>query len=148
MADAIPIEAEASGTLIPDRRRRMPAFLSVRLVAIDDVHLPAGTGQEVDLDAFYAGRLGFERRPADDGLLIYRSQTHCLVLHLKEMPVPHDTLTPTQLEVDDLTELSHWMSDAGIPYDRQCGIEPGVDRLVFQDPAGNWLAATRRVLLF
>jgi hypothetical protein len=63
-----PIEVEAadeaggSGFRAPDdRRARMPEPLPVRVLAVEDVRLPATAGLESQLDSFYVGLLGFER---------------------------------------------------------------------------------------
>ena len=46
-----------------DNRARMPEPLPVRLVAIEDVRLPAPAKIEEKLDAFYVTLLQFERLP-------------------------------------------------------------------------------------
>jgi hypothetical protein len=64
-----PIELEAAdeagggaGFRAPgDRRPRMPEPLPVKLLAVEDVRLPATAGLESQLDGFYIGLLGFER---------------------------------------------------------------------------------------
>src|SRR4026208_1292462 len=42
-------------------RARRPGPLPVKLLAVEDVRLPATAGLESQLDAFYVGLLGFER---------------------------------------------------------------------------------------
>jgi hypothetical protein len=61
--DAIELEPAAgeSSPAAPDRRPRVPEPLPVRLVAVDDVRLPATAGLERELDAFYVDLLGFAR---------------------------------------------------------------------------------------
>ena len=44
-----------------DRRPRMPEPLPVKVLAVEDVRLPATAGLECRLDDFYVGLLGFER---------------------------------------------------------------------------------------
>src|SRR5688572_7744007 len=44
-----------------DRRPRMPEPLPVRVLAVEDVRLPATAGLEPQLDDFYVGLFGFER---------------------------------------------------------------------------------------
>ena len=44
-----------------DRRARMPEPLPVKVLAVEDVRLPATAGLESQLDDFYVGLLGFER---------------------------------------------------------------------------------------
>ena len=44
-----------------DKRAPIPEPLPVRLIAIEDVHLPAPAGKEVELDEFYVGMWEFER---------------------------------------------------------------------------------------
>lgn len=60
------IELEAAGDAAGlgtrgDRRPRMPEPLPVKLLAVEDVRLPATAGLEARLDDFYAGLLEFER---------------------------------------------------------------------------------------
>lgn len=64
----IPMELEPSTGTQPsprDPRPHMPEPPPVRLVAIDDVSLPAASGVERDLDFFYVMLLGFEREDLD-----------------------------------------------------------------------------------
>src|SRR5687767_7663075 len=61
-----PIELEAAGDTSGfrargDRRPRMPEPLPVKLLAVEDVRLPATAGLEAQLDGFYVGLLEFER---------------------------------------------------------------------------------------
>jgi hypothetical protein len=64
-----PIEVEATdeaaggaGFRAPgDRRPRMPEPLPVKVLAVEDVRLPATAGLESQLDDFYVGLLEFER---------------------------------------------------------------------------------------
>ena len=43
-----------------DHRPRIPEPPPVRLLTVDDAHLPAPAGIEVDLDGFYVQLFGFE----------------------------------------------------------------------------------------
>ncbi|HEY1628228.1 MAG TPA: hypothetical protein VGF52_00120, partial [Tepidisphaeraceae bacterium] len=58
---------------IRDRRPFMPAPPPVRLVAIEDVHAPAGAGVEVDLDDFYVKLLKFERDDSRREGIVYKA---------------------------------------------------------------------------
>jgi hypothetical protein len=69
-----PIELELTGEAAAggagfsargDRRPRMPEPLPVKVLAVEDVRLPATAGLESQLDEFYAGLLGFERVDAE-----------------------------------------------------------------------------------
>jgi hypothetical protein len=122
-----------------DKRPVIPEPLPVRLVAIEDVHLPASAGKEVELDAFYVGMWGFERddNPAE---LVYRAENFRLRFDVLEPPVTRDELRPVQIEVQSLRQAERKLIEAELEYERQKGLTAGSDVLLLLDPAGNWVA--------
>src|SRR6266480_3944167 len=93
-----------------DCRPLIPEPLPVRLLTVDDATLHAAAGLEVPLDEFYVGLLKFERD--DEPGLAYRA---------------------------DNFRLCFVITDRKLDYTRQRGVTPGEERLVLQDPAGNWV---------
>ena len=148
--DAIELE-EFTGNYKPvaDDRPLMPEPPPVRLVAIDDVHLPAANGWERQLDAFYIGRLRFERKFKDetDGAIIYHAENERLCFDLLEPPIARDGIRPTGIEIDWLEDFEHQLIEDKIDHTRQVGLLPGEDSILVQDPAGNWLLVTQRRLV-
>ena len=130
-----------------DRRMKIPEPLPVRLVAVNDVSLPAPAGAETKLDAFYVGLLKFERT-GDPYALSYRADNYELHFDPRERPVEHDSLRPTQIQIPSLGEMERVLTEAQIPYTRQRGITPGAERLVLLDPAGNWIELSEIRLIF
>jgi hypothetical protein len=131
-----------------DVRPRVPEPLPVWLVSVADVTLPGGTGQEVDLDRFYIGLLGCRRDfSAAEGILVYHADNHAVRLNLQEMPIEHETLAPTALEVPSLLVLSHRFNDAQVDYQRTRGLTHGSEFFILQDPAGNWLTISERTIV-
>jgi len=136
------IELEPStGLSIPvaaDARPRLLEPLPVRLVAVDDVSLPAGAGRGVELDAFYVGLLGFKRH-ADLTRLIYRADNFSIDFTVLEPPVIREDLRAIGIEVPSLHDLERQLLERNTPYAWQKGLTPGARWIVLQDPAGNWL---------
>jgi len=124
----------------------IPEPLGVKLVAIADVHLPAPTGVERELDAFYVNVLRFLRDKADlqDDQLVYHAENHSLVFQLEEAPVPHDNLAPTGIEITSLESTVLTLLEQEIPYERMRPVDPGDDYLLLKDPAGNWITLVQR----
>jgi hypothetical protein len=120
----------------PDNRVRMPEPLPVRMVAVEDVRLPAPAGVETQLDEFYVKLLEFERVA---GELSYRADNFTLRFDVLEHPLSHDSLRPTQIEVLSLADAQQKLIDREIEYTRQRGVTPGQETLVLLDPAGNWV---------
>jgi hypothetical protein len=138
--DAIPLETEltaAAGSGQPDRRPRIPEPLPVRLIAVDDVRLPAPAGVEAKLDAFYVGLLEFQRVP---GRPAYQADNFILRFEMdRDRPIPHESLRPQGIEVVSLAETEKKLIDEEIEYSRQRSLTPGQQSLLVLDPAGNWL---------
>src|SRR5262245_5228839 len=87
-----------------DSRPHMPEPPPVRLVAVEDVHLPAAAGREVELDAFYGGVLFFQREPADQGI-VYKSETFRLRFDVLEPPIQRDDYRAALIDVPSLPDL-------------------------------------------
>jgi hypothetical protein len=140
MPDPQPLNLEAGTGFrsVPDRRPRVPEPLPVKLVAIEDVTLPATAGLEHELDAFYVGLLQFAKETSRDGP-IYRADNFLLRFELVEGLVVRDHYRPLQIEVPSLAETERKLIDAEIEYIRQRSLSPGLEALVLMDPAGNWI---------
>jgi hypothetical protein len=128
----------------------MPEPPPVRLIAINDVHLPAASGFERELDGFYIGLLAFVRRPSSDAneLLIYDAENQRLCFDVLEPPIGRDTVRPTGIEIRSIPALEQQLIDAQIPHTRQIGLVPGEDSILLQDPAGNWLNVSEMRIVF
>jgi len=151
----------------PDPRPSMPEPPPVRLMAVDDVRLPAASGVEKALDSFYVMLLGFERedvvvkRPTPRIALpagpraresepsaeapsgpVYRSENFRLRFQMVEPPVAHPSLRPQGIEVRSISEAEAKLTEAEIEYSRERALVPGQESLLLRDPAGNWLALT------
>jgi hypothetical protein len=140
MSEVDRLELEPATGLTPrvDRRPRMDEPLPVRLVAVDDVSMPAPAGVELELDAFYVGLLGFERVPPDTELN-YRAENVGLRFNLQERPVEHENLRPQGIEVPSLAEAELKLIEGEYEYVRQRGVVLGTETIVMRDPAGNWI---------
>jgi hypothetical protein len=121
-----------------DRRQRMDEPLPVKLVSVEDVRMPAPSGVEVQLDAFYVGLLGFEHVPPETELH-YRAENFTLHFELRERPVEHDDLRPQGIEIPSLAEMELKLIEGEYEYVRQRGVMPGTETIVMRDPAGNWI---------
>lgn len=125
----------------PDRRARIPEPPPVRLLTVDDAHLPAAAGAELQLDEFYAKLLGFERQP-DSEFPIYRAENFHLLFDVLEPPISRDDFRPLRIEVPSLAATEQKLIDAEIEYARQRSLTPGQEGLILLDPAGNWVEIT------
>jgi len=121
-----------------DQRLRIPEPPPVRLVTIDDAHLPAAAGSECELDSFYVDILRFEREP-DFDFPIYRSENFRVVFDVLEPPIERETFRPLGIEVPSLDEIEQKLLVAEIKYVRQRGLMPGQASILLRDPAGNWV---------
>lgn len=140
-SDSMELE-QPSGRFSPraDHRPNMPEPPPVRLVAVEDVHLPAGAGSEPDLYAFYIGVLQFERDRSMPDLIAYRAENVRLIFDVQEPPVQRDDYRAAMIEVPVLRDAEKKLIELEIEYERQRGVAPGLDQLVLTDPAGNWIA--------
>ena len=132
---------------IVDRRPLVPEPLPVRVVAVEDVELPAPSGVETQLVSFYAELLGFERDAKEVDSLVFRAENVRVRFSLFEPPTARDHLRTLGIEIIALAEAEEKLIAAQIPYVRQRGLMPGQEALSLQDSAGNWLALTEIQLL-
>ena len=151
--NAIELEPPGSISAVPDavdRRPRMEDPLPVRLVAIGDVHLPARTGSEAELDRFYAQMLEFVRAdvPGEEGLVVtYQSDNFRLRFRLSEGLIVHADYRPTQIQVESLANAERKLIEREIEYTRQKSVSVGYESLLLQDPAGNWVELVQATLI-
>jgi hypothetical protein len=141
------IELEsAHAEVVPnnDHRPHIPEPPPVRLIAVSDVHLPAAAGKEVELDAFYVGLLHFHRDAAEQGVLIYRADNFRLIFDILEPPITRDEIRPTGILVRSLATLQEQLIEREIEFEWHRGIAPGMQRIVLQDPARNWISVGER----
>ncbi len=134
------MELEPSTGIRPaiDRRPRMDEPLPVKLLAVDDVRLPAPAGVEMELNAFYVGVLEFERMPPATEL-VYRAENFRLCFEVQERPVGRENLRPLGIEIRSLAEAELQLVEREHEYLRQRGVLPGTETIVLRDPAGNWI---------
>jgi hypothetical protein len=139
-SQSIPVD-EASAAVAPptdDLRPRMPEPLPVKLVTIDDANLVAANGLEPRLDAFYVELLGFERDCSDDEV-VYRAENFSVIFAMLEPPLVRQDMRILGIEVLSLQQAEQKLIQAGIEYVWQKALNPGQERLLLQDPAGNWI---------
>jgi hypothetical protein len=138
LMDPLELEQSAGFAPVSDRRRRMDEPLPVRLVAVEDVHLPALAGIEVELDQFYVGLWEFERD--DESGIVYRADNGRVWFDLVErQPIVRESMRAQGIEVMSLAEAEKKLIDLEYEYIRQRGLTPGQESLLLQDPAGNWV---------
>ena len=142
MSDAEPIELEPStGTpLRADVRPLIPEPPPVRMIAVNDVHLPAAIGRGAELVAFYVGVLNFAAGRQEGDALAFAAENVDLVFDLGEPPVNYENLSPTLVEVPSLRNLRALLLDNEIAYETMHGLMPGTEHILVRDPAGNLLA--------
>ena len=136
------LELEPSrGPFTPPRdgRPHLPEPPPVRLVAVEDVHVPAVSGLAPLLDAFYVDLLKFAREPAEASLT-YRAENVRLVFDVQRPPVEREDFRAVTIEVPVLGDVEKKLVELEAEYERQRGLLPGHDHLVLRDPAGNWVA--------
>jgi hypothetical protein len=124
---------------VHDRRPVMPQPPPVRLVAVDDVHLPAAAGLEKRLDDFYVSLLQFEREGADTGHLHYKAERFHLIFDVLEPPIDRENMRAILIDVPSLRAAEQGLIDREIEYERCKSLTVGEQNLLLQDPAGNWV---------
>jgi hypothetical protein len=139
-AERIELQPSTGTPLRPDLRRPMFEPPPVRVVAIDDVHLPAAVGRELDLEAFYVGVLRFTLTRSDGGALAFAAENVTLVFDLAEPPVDYENLSPTMIEVPSLRALREALIEREIGFQTNHGLMPATEFVLVRDPAGNGLA--------
>jgi hypothetical protein len=130
-----------------DRRPLIPEPLPVRLVAIEDVELPAACGLERDLLEFYVDLLGFEREGGAEALVL-RAENVKLRFAVSEPPLERESLRILGIEVDSLARVEPILVEREIPFTRERALNPGQELLVLRDPAGNWISISQVQPLF
>jgi hypothetical protein len=128
----------APAPLAEDNRPHMPEPLPVWLVTVADAHLPAASGLERDLDAFYVDLLSFER-DVDDSVLVYHAENFAIIFDVREPPIERDSMRPVGIEILFFSQVENKLIEAEIEYTRQKSLNPGLEGLLVQDPAGNWI---------
>jgi len=120
-----------------DHRPHMPEPLPVRLIAVEDVRLPAPASVDpAALDAFYVGLLECHRIANE---LAYQAENFALRFDLRDGPIVHESLRPLGVEVLSLAETEKKIIAVELEYTRQRGLTPGSETLLLLDPAGNWV---------
>lgn len=139
MSDS-PIELEPPTGVepVPDQRPRMDEPLPVRLVAIEDVTLPAMAGVEAEMDRFYVGMLEFAR-DANLHELVYHADNFAIRFVVQELLPQRGEYRPMRIEVQSLIVAEQKLIEAKIEYARQKTLTPGEESIVLLDPAGNWV---------
>jgi len=122
-----------------DQRPHLPEPPPVRVVAVEDVHVPAVSGLAPQLDAFYVDLLKFAREPAEASLT-YRAENVRLQFDVQRPPVEREDFRAVTIEVPVLADVEKKLIELETEYERQRGLLPGHDHLVLRDPAGNWVA--------
>ena len=124
---------------VHDNRPHMPEPPPVRLVAVEDVHVPAAAGVERELDAFYVELLRFERDANEGDAIVYKAENQRLCFDVLEPPIERDTMRPTGIEILNLVELQRILTEREVEFIFQKGLVPGQENILMQDPAGNWI---------
>lgn len=122
-----------------DDRPTMPVPPPVRLVAVEDVHVPAAAGCERELDDFYVTLLRFDREGADHGEITYKAENARLRFDVLEPPITREDFRPIGIDVRSLQTIEKQLIDLEMDYEWQRGISPGHQTILLQDPAGNWV---------
>jgi hypothetical protein len=136
-----PLELEPSSGIetARDQRARMDEPPPVRLIAVDDVRLPAPPGREAELDAFYVGLWEFQRDTSQPGLT-YRAENFRLRFQISSSElIARETLRPQGIAVNSLIAAERKLIDLEMEYIQQLSLTPGQESLLLQDPAGNWI---------
>ncbi|HEY7089157.1 MAG TPA: hypothetical protein VH518_13765 [Tepidisphaeraceae bacterium] len=113
-------------------------------MAIDDLHVPAAAGLEIQLDEFYVSLLRFDREDAPRGQIIYKAENFRLCFDVLEPPIDRQDFRPIGIEVPSLTILQQQLIDREIEFQWLRGLSVARETLLLQDPAGNWVAITER----
>lgn len=134
---------EANNAFAPasDRRPKLAEPPPVRLMAVDDVRLPAPAGVEVQLDSFYLGMLRFER-DAESDFPVYRAENFRLHFDVHEPPIQRQDMRALGVIVPSLAALEEKLIGAELECVRQRGLAPGEETIALLDPAGNWVEIT------
>jgi len=121
-----------------DRRPTIPEPPPVRLVAVEDITLPATAEESSKLDAFYVGLLRFERDAKDDGL-VYKAENAKLKFRIVGPDVLREDMRAIGIDVPSLRDLELLLVDKEWPFEKERGIMLGQMTFRLRDPAGNWI---------
>lgn len=144
---SFPLEDDAAPLgPVEDARPRLPEPLPVKLIAVEDVRLPAQAGAEAEMDRLYVGLLEFAK--ADPAALTYRADNLSVHFDLVEGLIERAAYRPLQVEVLSLRDTEKKLIAAEREYDRQRGLTPGSEIIVLLDPSGNLvvLSEARRII--
>jgi hypothetical protein len=150
MSEVEPIQVEESGQTLSetdDKRRKLPAPLEVRLVAISDVSLPYAAGSEPKMDQLYVKQIGLER-VKETPRLAYRADNCCIMFSPHEGLIHRDQCRPLRIEIPALSEMEKKLAERQVGYEKQRGLTPGTECLVVYDPSGNCLEIVESRKLF
>ncbi len=140
-------KTDGSFSIKPDRRKRVPEPLPVKIFAVEDVTIPCAAGLEKAMDDFYVMLLGFVRDANEAHRIVYHADNVDLYVQVLEPPLHRETMRPTLLEVPSIESLEHELIDREMEYTRIRSIFPGQRALSFQDPAGNWVEVTEKQII-
>jgi hypothetical protein len=115
---------------------KMPEPLPVRLIAVEDVRLPAIAGLEPEMDDFYVSLLEMVKVIDWPGLA-YRADNFRVLFDLHERPPERDAYRPLVVELPLLAAVERTLIDREIEYTRQRALTPGCESLLTSDPSGN-----------
>ena len=127
---------------VQDDRPLIPGPPPVRLVAVDDMRLESSTGLEAKLDAFYVELLQFERDEKEESI-VYRAENFRIRFELIERRVDREDFRMIGIEIKSLDDTAKKLRDAEIEFARERGLNPGQERFLLKDPAGNWIALSQ-----
>jgi hypothetical protein len=128
---------------IHDPRPHMPEPPPVRLVAVEDMHVPMAGGISSELDAFYVGLLKFEREPVEDDSIIYKAENQRLCFDILDPPIERDTIRPVGIEIIHWIEFQRTLIESETEFIHQRGLTPGQENPLLRDPAGNWVQVSQ-----
>ena len=135
-ADPFPLEEEAAPLgPVEDRRPRLPEPLPVKLIAVEDVRLPAEAGRDTEMDDLYVGLLEFAKD--DPAKLTYRADNLCVHFHVVEGLIARDSYRPLVVEVLSLRDVEKKLLEDEREHERQRGLTPGSEQIALLDPSGN-----------
>lgn len=138
-SDPIPVETEATAHApqARDLRPTIPEPPPVRLIAVENVRHTTVAGLEKQLDDFYVRVLRFVR--SSESGIKYEAERHSIVFDIVEQPRSTEDYHPTGIVVRSLAEVVHELSAADVEFQRQKSITPGIESILLQDLAGNWV---------
>src|SRR5882757_9525798 len=104
-----------------DQRPTIPEPPPVRLVAVEDVTLPATAAEAAKFDAFYVGLLRFER-DAKETEIVYKAENAKLRIVIVADGVPREDMRMLGIDVPSLRDLELLLVDREIPFVKERGM--------------------------